>query len=792
MKRAGLSLTLALAVGAFLMPAPVRGGGNIETVNAAGTEIINAFWDPRTFPIRYKLNENAGLGLTIAVVKPQIDAAFNQWEALPDNVLDFAWGGTTAVSAIAADGTNALIFNPPSDPGNFVAAAPCTTITTEQVVTELSDGNPTNGLGWLRAGAVNVLLAPVGTYARGTNIDCDIIYEVFDTTFTADGTTNTQDIWGISTHEIGHWLSLSHTLFQEGSLYPFTDTNPPGDGAGGTRTVHSDDISAAGHIYKDASYDANTGTITGVISLDGLGAGGVHVTALRADNLNAVAARFSMSRFMDPVDVLDGADFLAHGAGYYRLDGLPPGDYVIYTEWLDGTDEGFGRLENRYNITVQNSRVADGDITDYAGSLGFLPQRWEFYNTLESAAGGDGATAGAAGDNPDEATVFSIAPGDVIGGVDIAINLDPDTGKTDAQRENPTGVSRHDLINPATNLFGGFGLNEEGNNDNYWLMRFPASDLPTPPYNVIEGIWTKNGRSDEAYTGGLMLADPGNPNIIEPAIVFDPPRLVAGSANGGTGLTELVDVRDRFNVTVNQARDLFFVVKQPESGTITIADGYFVILNVSDLACSNNGIPCTIDPDGSDDCTGPASNICTGGTGNTIFTEDNFQTYFGFIGGVVDIPYRVRTEIAPAVMITGASPATLNQDASSVLVTISGAGFRAGAQVDFLSPTVNGSGPSGVTVVSTTFISSSTLEVTVDVAANAIPGILDVQVRNPEVVIPNRARLMTLNAGPDSDGDGYTNSGDCAAADPNLWTLPGSVQNTVVATAQPAGGVRFD
>ena len=122
MKRAGLCLTMALALAAFLMPVPVSGGGNIEAVNDTGTNIINAFWDPRTLPVRWKLNQNDSLGLTVVVVKPELDAAFAQWEGLPDNVLDFAFGGTTAANAFAVDGVNALIFNPPSDPGNFVAA----------------------------------------------------------------------------------------------------------------------------------------------------------------------------------------------------------------------------------------------------------------------------------------------------------------------------------------------------------------------------------------------------------------------------------------------------------------------------------------------------------------------------------------------------------------------------------------------------------------------------------------------------------------------------------------------
>ena len=179
MKRHGQILVLVSLVAALSMPAPVPAGGNIETVNATQSEILNAFWDPRTFPIRYKLNENAGLGLTLLVVKPELDAAFAQWENLADNTLDFAWGGTTAVNAVALDGTNALIFNPPTDPGGFVAAAPCNALTVNKTVTDSSNGTLGDGLGHLTESGVPILLnVPIGVYGPGTNIDCDIIYEV--------------------------------------------------------------------------------------------------------------------------------------------------------------------------------------------------------------------------------------------------------------------------------------------------------------------------------------------------------------------------------------------------------------------------------------------------------------------------------------------------------------------------------------------------------------------------------------------------------------------------------------
>ena len=95
-------------------------------------------------------------------------------------------------------------------------------------------------------------------------------------------------------------------------------------------------------------------------------------------------------------------------------------------------------------------------------------------------------------------------------------------------------------------------------------------------------------------------------------------------------------------------------------------------------------------------------------------------------------------------------------------------------------------------VTSTTFINSTTLEVTVDVAANAIPDIRDVLVRNPEAVIPNRSRVFDVTAGTDTDLDGWADAGDCAAGDDTLWNIPGGVDNTVVASIPAAASVRFD
>ena len=92
--------------------------------------------------------------------------------------------------------------------------------------------------------------------------------------------------------------------------------------------------------------------------------------------------------------------------------------------------------------------------------------------------------------------------------------------KSHAERQDPTAIGRHDLT-PITSVRAGRVLEEEGNGDDDWLlMRFPASELPEPPYNVIEGSWTKWGRSDRPYPGALLLAETRNPGRIEPSIVM--------------------------------------------------------------------------------------------------------------------------------------------------------------------------------------------------------------------------------------------------------------------------------
>jgi len=234
-------LVITVALCGLLLQAgnSVRAGDNIDEIKQGGAFLVTARWDDRTFPIRYKIFENVAAGLDLATIKPEIAAAFNDWENLPDNILDFAWGGReTTQERWRADGKNVLVFDPnPLDLGGFVAATVCSTYTSDQTVVDSSDGDPTNGLGWLRFGATNILLVPVGVYPAGTTVDCDIVFDTVNMDFTVDGTPPTEDVRGISLHEIGHWFMLAHTPLADATMFPYTDSMPAGDGLGGAPTT---------------------------------------------------------------------------------------------------------------------------------------------------------------------------------------------------------------------------------------------------------------------------------------------------------------------------------------------------------------------------------------------------------------------------------------------------------------------------------------------------------------------------------------------------------------------------
>ncbi|HZI93824.1 MAG TPA: hypothetical protein VFE84_06245, partial [Patescibacteria group bacterium] len=445
----------------------------------------------------------------------------------------------------------------------------------------------------------------------------------------------------------------------------------------------------------------------------------------------------------------EGPDFAANGGGFYRIDGLPPGNYYVYVEYFDNTDFFTGRLVNRYNTTVGNSAVTNGNsgsAGQVPGWLGFIPALTEFYNTGDSGNGGNGVSAGTAADNSDTASLVPVIAGSVTPGIDIAINIEPVNGQSAVNRQNPTTrtIISNDLFQ-GTDVLTGFLLN--GGNDDFYAIRYPAASLPTPPYNIAEGQWGRVGRNDLGYGVRLTFGDPNDatkPALNNP-IVSSAGRVLSGGPAGKTDAGDFVDVRDQWNVTINQSRDVWIVMNQPPppAGITLLTQGYFIL-----VARTAGG---------------------TARVNRTLITQNGGATW----GPLTADPfYDLIVETTPPVRITSASPAT-GEEGSTLDVTVNGVGFLAGAVCDF--------GPN-ITVNTSTFLSPTQVRCNITIANTgaSVNREVNVKVTNPEVVFPNVSRVFTVTPFVDSDGDGVGNSSDCAPLDSTLKHPTTEVLNDTV------------
>jgi hypothetical protein len=174
------------------------------------------------------------------------------------------------------------------------------------------------------------------------------------------------DIQGTVTHELGHAAGLGHsvvdsetsstvslfpTMFPFAQSQPFEQsvstrradcsaatyaTSPNSTTFGGiigktAKSLASDDIVAINRAYPTAFPIPHTGTITGVVTLNGVGVAGASVVAIQKNAIDQVrigTLSMSLFSFFDP----ESGTTTTLPTGTYELSGLPPGQYYVYAE----------------------------------------------------------------------------------------------------------------------------------------------------------------------------------------------------------------------------------------------------------------------------------------------------------------------------------------------------------------------------------------------------------------------------------------------------------------------------
>jgi hypothetical protein len=246
--------------------------------------VYHPLWHGSLVPVQFVLNDRKlELLLNFAPgseLVPAVERALRPWSIAPNagSVLR----GTTSVTDPAADGVNLITFA--DTPRTRDVTTGATALTTTWMVLE---------------------------GGRAFIAESDIILNPKEK-FATDGRAEAADLQNILVHEAGHAFGLGHSGIASATMFPYTRY-----GETVKRVLDSDDIAGIRSMYEP-SPDLSTGAIAGTVVTDaGAPVFGAHVVAVAQAGSVHVGA----------VTERDGA---------FRLPYLPPGEYQVYAEPLDG------------------------------------------------------------------------------------------------------------------------------------------------------------------------------------------------------------------------------------------------------------------------------------------------------------------------------------------------------------------------------------------------------------------------------------------------------------------------
>ena len=244
-------------------------------------DLTRVTWDSSQNPIEWKIWDGFLASL------PQIKDGSNPQVALR-SALD-VWVQRSSVSIIAPETTEDTVGQ---DERNVITVA----------------DNTTN-----RNAAGKVLGRAIFYISGSSLVEADVIFNPGSMWSTMESNDlNDENLFHVAVHEFGHGLNLGHTINRSSTMFTMTsgftyDFNQPS----------WDDIAGILGGYPLPGMSEITGTISGRVTRDGSPVFGAFVVAVDEQGV-LVASAISMP---------DGS---------YQLEFLPPGDYTLYVEPLDG------------------------------------------------------------------------------------------------------------------------------------------------------------------------------------------------------------------------------------------------------------------------------------------------------------------------------------------------------------------------------------------------------------------------------------------------------------------------